>query len=76
MRLTYVGDVKPGEIDILTQNQHYPLVISSLEGEKIYMQAAPKEGWTHETLQVIQPDCVKNGADAYLNEQWIGSTEV
>ena len=35
MRLTYVGDVKPGEIDILTQNQHYPLVIRSLEGEKI-----------------------------------------
>ncbi|PXW47909.1 hypothetical protein DFO55_1451 [Grimontella sp. AG753] len=74
--LTYITDRKAGEPDILTPLKHYPLVIRSLDGEKLHMQAAPVQGWTHDTLTAVQPQRVNEGAEAYLNEHWIGSTEV
>jgi hypothetical protein len=74
--LTYITDIKEGEPDILTPLKRFPLVIRSLDGTKLHMQAAPEQGWTHEALTSVQPEGVNDGADAYLNAQWIGSTEV
>ena len=74
--LTYITDIIAGETDILTPLKHYPLMIHSLDGVKLHMQPAPEHGWTHDTLTAVQPEGVKFGADAYLNEHWIGSTEV
>lgn len=74
--LTYITDIKPDEPDILSPLKHYPLVIRSLEGTELHRQAAPKQGWTHDLLNIIQPEGVDEGADAYLDEHWIGSTEV
>jgi len=74
--LTYITDIKPGEPDILMPLKHYPLVIRSLDGAELHTQNAPFQGWTHDALNVIQPEGVEEGAEAYLNEHWIGSTEV
>ncbi|EOR7868432.1 hypothetical protein FYL99_RS25905 [Escherichia coli] len=74
--LTYVTDIQEGETDILTPLKRFPLVIRALDGTKLHMQDAPDQGWTHEALAAVQPDGVNEGADAYLNAQWIGSTEV
>ncbi|EGN7773916.1 hypothetical protein K2B15_004894 [Salmonella enterica subsp. enterica serovar Muenster] len=74
--LTYITDIKAGEPDILTPLKHYPLVIRSLDGAELHMQNAPEQGWTYDTLRAVQPEGVNDEADAYLNEHWIGSTEV
>ncbi|PZT59943.1 hypothetical protein DNQ45_29205 [Escherichia coli] len=61
--VTYVTDQRPGEPDILTGNT----------------LSAPEAGWTHESLNLVQPQEVQEGNDAfdaYLNGIWIGSTEV
>lgn len=76
MFLTYITCLKAGEPDILTPLKHYPLVIRSLDGETLHTQAAPVQGWTHDTLTAVQPQGVNEGAEAYLNAHWIGSTEV
>ncbi|ELY3740488.1 hypothetical protein ACQUXI_004134 [Cronobacter turicensis] len=74
--LTYITDLKAGEPDILTPLKHYPLVILTLDGATLHMQAAPVQGWSHDALTAVQPDGVNDGAEAYLNAHWIGSTEV
>ncbi|HAZ6178585.1 TPA: hypothetical protein J8G71_004956 [Escherichia coli] len=76
MRLHYITDQRPGEPDILTPVKHSRLIIKSLEGNEIYNQKAPDGGWTHELLSKVQPEGMQDGANAYLENQWIGSTEI
>jgi len=70
------------ERDLLTGRRLAPLVIRSLEGEKI-AEVLPSGPWTHDTLTGLVPgleamfaDQLKQGADAYLGGQWVGGTEV
>ncbi|EBK3897056.1 hypothetical protein JYC24_004628 [Escherichia coli] len=76
MRLHYITDQRPGEPDILAPVKHSRLIIKSLEGYEIYSQEAPDGGWNHELLNKVQPEGMQDGADAYLENQWIGSTEI
>ena len=79
--LTFITDIKSeSEPDILTVNQHKPLLIVSLEGQYLARFNPPNSGWTHQELLLLArsfPDvwdfC---GADALLGEQFVGSTEV
>jgi len=74
--ITYVTDQRTGEPDILTPLRFATLVIRDLQGATLNTVNAPENGWTHEILCVVQPPEIREGAEAYLNEQWIGSTEV
>lgn len=74
--ITYVTDQRTGETDILTPLRFATLVIRDLQGATLNTVNAPENGWTHETLCSIQPSGTGEGAEAFLNEHWIGSTEV
>ena len=74
--ITYITDQRPGEPDILTGIENGTLEIRSLTGGLILTIAAPNTGWTHESLDSVQPEEAMFGADAYLDEHWVGSTEV
>ncbi|EPN9162967.1 hypothetical protein ACT4EA_004163 [Escherichia coli] len=76
MWIRYITDQLPGEPDILTPLKHGQLVIRSLAGDEIFTRNAPETGWTHELLVEVQPSCCEDAANAYLNDSWIGSTEV
>lgn len=67
-----------GEPDILTPNKYETLFIEQEEGFKEKVRSAPRSGWTFELLTQALDDyqfemCT---ADAFLGDQWIGSTEV
>lgn len=79
--ITYITDQRAGEPDILAGIEHCTLEIRDLAGEgqtgHVLLEVpAPQAGWTHESLNAVQPQEAKGGADAYLNDHWIGSTEV
>lgn len=77
--ITFITDVKPGEQDILTAVCQYPLQVRTLEGEIIDEVTAPENGWTHLLLALEAERLAPftgGGADAYLGDIWVGSTEV
>ena len=79
--IAYITDRRPGEPDILAGIEHCTLEIRDLAGHdltgRVLLEVpAPQAGWTHESLNAVQPPESKAGADAYLNGNWIGSTEV
>lgn len=68
------------EKDILTPVMTRPLLILSTEGQLLARFDSPATGWTHHALCqmniVFEPAWSFCGADAYLGEQWVGSSEV
>ncbi len=77
--LHLVTDQKPGEPDILSPIKHEALEIRSLSGQVLRTEPAPAAGWTHEMLvsvATVNEELTREGADAYLGGQWVGSTEV
>ncbi|WP_241176650.1 hypothetical protein [Citrobacter portucalensis] len=71
----YWVKVRPGETDILAPLRHGVLAIKYLDGAPLLFHWPPEEGWTFETLDKVQPCGVEFGADAYINDVWIGTTE-
>jgi hypothetical protein len=65
----------PGETSILDPLRHSVLAIKYLDGAPLLFQWPPEEGWTFEILDKIQPRGVEFGANAYINDVWIGTTE-
>lgn len=70
------------EQDLLAGYEASPLIVRTLHGDEI-TRVLPTEHWTEARLnQVVRgieavfPEKVEQGADAYLADQWIGSTEV
>ncbi len=62
---------------LLIGHEFHALRIVDLEGEERACYVAPKQGWTHEALEYVDYDSVSpDGWDAYLGEQWMGSSEV
>ncbi len=69
--------LSPAEPDLMEGRTLDPLRILSLEGVEVVQYHAPKEGWTHDALECVDYYSVSpDGWDAYLGEQWIGSSEV
>ncbi|MDC5708415.1 hypothetical protein [Vibrio europaeus] len=67
----------PSEPDLLVGYAHHDLVIKNMDGEQCLSVKAPQSGWTHDLLEQYDYDAVaKEGWDAYLGNQWIGSSEV
>ncbi|MEZ9698822.1 hypothetical protein AB4455_12045 [Vibrio sp. 10N.261.46.E12] len=78
--IKFITDRQGSEPDILTPNQHKKLMIISDEGQSLRTYNAPSSGWTHDTLVKLSdffpPQWNVCGAEAWLGEQWIGSTEI
>ena len=77
--LTLVTDQNAGESDILSAVMHGAFEIRSLSGQVLKTVPAPAPGWTHEQLMVVaekHEEIMHEGADGYLDGQWIGSSEV
>ncbi|EJL6419995.1 TPA: hypothetical protein SLZ57_003506 [Vibrio cholerae] len=64
------------EPDLLVGFERQPLVVKDLDGKDIHRVDAPDNGWTHDILERIDYYCISAQWDAYLGEQWIGSSEV
>ena len=85
--LTFVTDRKTradGSLEpcLLNGRRLSPLVIRTMEGDEI-AQVLPSGPWTHDALMALVPGLeamygaqLREGADAYLGDQWVGSTEV
>lgn len=77
--LTLITDRRAGEPDLLATILHGKLELKALNGSKIMEVDAPVDGWTHEMLSATVKavdNLLQYGADAYLDGDWIGSTEV
>lgn len=72
----YITDQRAGEPDILTLVKNGELTIRSLHGQIIHTQAAPDNDWTHLLRCEVQAEGMESGADVWLDDIWIGSTEV
>ena len=73
-----VTDRRPGEPEIPTFAFRQPLRITALDGAPIANIQPPIDGWTHERLQQHVErlaQATRAGADAWLGDRWIGSTE-
>lgn len=77
--ISFITDQRSGEPDILTPYRGAPLRVLCLSGNALTSVAAPKGGWTHEALSEQARRLERlthDGADAYLGDAWVGSTEV
>lgn len=77
--LNLVTDQRPGEPDLLATVKHLAFEIRSFAGNVLETAAAPVSGWTHEQLLavVMQHEAItRDGADGYLGDHWVGSTEI
>ncbi len=65
------------EPDLLIGFEHKILIVKDCAGKVCNEQAAPKpNGWTHEKLENIDYSKYSNCWDAYIGNQWIGSSEL
>ena len=72
-------DRRPGEPDILAPLKDATLMVTTIEGDSLYMSTAPAEGWTHERLEEkarALSILTSDGANAWLGAELVGSTEV
>jgi len=78
--ITFITDRRgESEPEILPRIAAGPLVIKNLQGKHLLAFPAPAGGWTHKGLcgvaQTIDP-LTADGADAFVGDDWVGSTEV
>lgn len=65
------------EPDILTAVKHQHLTVTDLDWKLIFWVPAPACGWTEKVLiDATDPIDAPLGADAFVGQQWVGSTEV
>ena len=67
----------PVEPDLLLGHELTALCIFDLDGVEQISYPPPLGGWSHSVLECMDYDSVSpDGWDAYLGDQWIGSSEV
>ena len=66
---------KNGEPDLLSGNERCALRFVALNGRELVTLQPPQEGWTHDALDAV-PWPMDSPWDAFLGNQWIGSSEV
>jgi len=78
-----ITDIKDGEPDILTPYQDEDLVLKNYADQELFRMNPPIDGWTTETLAgACDKYCYTikwtpaDIIEAYVGEQWVGSTEV
>lgn len=75
-----ITDTRPGETDLLSGREFDALELRTLTGQ-VLTRIDAQGPWTHDKLvaaveanRTLIDDAY--GADYYLGEQWVGSTEV
>lgn len=76
----FVTDTRPGEPDVLSGLENETLRVISMDGV-LLVEIKPDLPWTHERLaglplRDLAGEMLDDGADAYLGNKWVGSTEV
>lgn len=79
--LTFVTDIQTThEPDILATVKDKPLLLLTIDGQLLARYEAPQGGWTHLALcrmnRFIMPAWSELNIDAFLGEQWVGSSEI
>lgn len=83
--IKFVTDTRRGETPFPVEVFSANLLITDLEGVGMFSISAPDDGWTHAKLEALAIELdnddrlgmMRNiGFDAYLGNQWVGSTEV
>lgn len=77
--IKFVTDVRPGEKEFPPETFSKPLKVVDLDGKELETRQQPDGGWSHDKLlEVAQVlgGITTNGADAFLGDVWVGSTEV
>lgn len=66
------------EEDLLLGNERGDLIFTNDADETLLQLPAPDKGWTHDLLDAATLNAALNGEmwNAYLNSEWIGSSEV
>lgn len=66
------------EPDLLLGFEVSDFVVKDLEGNKLLIIQHPTSGWSHDQLESlsIAGNIYDAGCDFYLDQQWIGSTEI
>ncbi|MCU8056142.1 hypothetical protein L5L78_08005 [Shewanella sp. SM34] len=66
-----------GEPDLLVGFECLTLTIQDLDGNEVAKVSAPNGHWTHDALESLDIYAYSpNGWNAYLDNHWIGSSEV
>lgn len=69
--------INENEPDLLIGNKNKTLTIQELAGKVLASIRPDSTGWTHAQLLVIDIDSMApEGWDAYLGDEWIGSSEI
>ena len=69
--------VSENEPDILTGREFQSLIIKDLNDSMVKTIKADASGWTHDKLESIDYfEYSQFGWNAYLADEWIGSSEV
>lgn len=77
-----ITDRRKGEPEILSSYSNLNLMIKDTDGRLLFISEPPIGGWTTDLLSsaVLHDDIVHlaqyMALDAFLGEQWVGSTEV
>lgn len=81
--ITIITDIKGNEPDILTAFKHEDLVLKVRGEREVFRANAPGYGWTTEQLEQVCEEYCKiiswtqfDALEAYVGNQWVGSTEV
>ena len=77
MAICFIVDREnPREPDILTPIAHLPLTVTDAHKNIVFNMSAPADGWTQFLLEAATAHLASSELDAFLGEEWIGSTEV
>lgn len=77
----FITDTREGEKPLLDEKSLQPLVFKNEDGE-IVATVTTETAWTHQRLIELNQDEIlgdhqhRSAINAYIGEQWVGSTEV
>jgi hypothetical protein len=71
-----VGREAPYEPDILTPVTHHTLSVLDADRNLVFEMPAPESGWSQRMLESVTAHLTLPELDAFLGEEWVGSTEI
>lgn len=76
--MKFITDVKNNEPEILAKVANETLMILCLHDNSVLFEyTPPSSGWTHEALCSLDIPLKRlEAANAYLGNEWVGSTEI
>ena len=66
--------------DINNKNRFKKIIIRNIDDDVVSINDAPNEGWTKDSLfelsDEIESNLVADGLNAYMDDEFIGTTEI